>query len=325
MEPLTCQQISELLSAFLANELDAQCALSVAGHLEKCPACHSEFNQLDQISKLIKKAVTRADQQNDLLKTRATQINAQIHNQLLVAFSNTKIDSDAINNDKINNADNQLASDLSITSTINTSSTVTTNPTTTINASSRRWRRLMTIVAAAMLLLSVGFGLFTLYVGKWGGTLLTAVARNHRFCSVVEDTGVGWSKGDQIVQLEEKYHFVAPKIKGLMLDGGHPCLVYHTSFIHLIYLKDQTPISVYLGNTNAINRLRESEGTLLPDKIYQVESSNIEVAAFAPQKDALWIVAAEVSQTEILEITNRLREQKNTNIYVLPQFAYYLH
>ena len=46
---LSCQEVMEVLQAYLDGEVDASVARSVAAHLSKCPLCEGESQVYDRI------------------------------------------------------------------------------------------------------------------------------------------------------------------------------------------------------------------------------------------------------------------------------------
>jgi anti-sigma factor RsiW len=292
MRQINCEEVKDLLSAYLENELEAAKRLNIADHLEDCPVCRTELQQFTDLIRLTRQAVVSANERDSSLPLRAAAINESVRAQISVSRQ-------------------QLADTAGRQSIENFLSTSTRGDSTVIAITRRRskpvWKRLAaaaTIIGATGLLAI--FAIF--YQAHFSGPLLIGAARGHRTCSLLEETGVGWFKDNRIGEFAERYNFTIPKLSqaGLKLDGLHPCKVYNTAFIHLIYFKEKRSVSIYYGSNAAIDRLRETEGEPVPGKLYNIEKDTLKISAFATPEKKLWIVAGELSTSEMNEIAAEL-------------------
>jgi hypothetical protein len=276
MGQIDCDKVNELLSAYLENELDAAVSMDIAGHLEHCSICRRESEQLTEITKLVKRVVIESGEKEVSLATRAATVNERVRASIADSMQ-------------------QSAGDPRVV------------PITRPQIKGRWVRRL---ALAAAIVISVGFlGLFSLsYFAHGSGPLLTGVARGHRVCAMFEKLGLGWYKGERVAEFIERYNFSIPELNraGLKIDGVHPCNVSKTSFVHLLYMKDSRPISVYCGSEAAVDRLRETEGQLTPGKLYSLEGDSLRVSAFTTPGKRIWIVAGELTASEMDAITSNL-------------------
>lgn len=291
MNLLNCHQINELLSAYLENELDATTALTVANHIEKCSSCKKELSSLTDISNLVKSVVQQLDKQDLSLLSRASTINDRVRAQIN-SVSNTE-------------TPNKLVEISSKTQ----SAIVSANLDNIVVLNTRQslgWRKKLFFSLAASLT-AIFLSLIAItYYATATGPLLTGVVRNHHFCSTIDLSG--WHKGYPTENLLKANNTTLPKLDSLGIEFSelHPCKVYKTPFLHLMYKKGDKPISFYYGSTESVAKLKETVQNLAPGQLYLQEESGLQIGAITTSKNNLWLVAGELTKEEISTISSQL-------------------
>lgn len=293
MNLLNCPQINELLSAYIENELDATTSLKVANHIEQCSNCEKELKALTNISNLVKSAIEKQDKEDLSLNHRANEINNRVKTQIALGR-------------KTENSNKILAlSD----SSIKPSELETRN---IIALSSKRkwagWGKKVFLSLAASLAV-IFFSLFAIsHYATATGPLLSGVARNHRFCGTIELSNLGWHKGHSKERLLQANNIKLPELDniGATFSNIHPCKVYKTPFLHIMYNKGDKQISLYYGAQNAVPKLQETFNNVIPNQLYLQQDSDLQIGAISNQKNGLWIVAGDLTKEEISAITTTL-------------------
>ncbi|MBK7993652.1 MAG: zf-HC2 domain-containing protein [Blastocatellia bacterium] len=276
MIELSCYKINNLLSAYLENQLDTATTLTVANHLENCPSCEKELNQLTKISSLLKTAIQQANESDLTLATRANAINDRVKEQIALTIAQTK--------QPTNNV-------ISIQKPIKTS-----------------WIKKVILSLAASILIAM-LSVFSLtYYATATGPLLIGAARNHQFCSAIELSNIGLHKGHSKTELSKQFNTKFPELDtlGIKFADLHPCEVYQTSFLHLMYLKGDNQVSVYYGLANALDKFKETQTQINPEQLYLETSGSLQVGAVSTKENTLWLIAGELSQEEIKAISSNL-------------------
>jgi anti-sigma factor RsiW len=277
MIELSCYKISNLLSAYMENQLDTATTLTVANHLENCPSCEKELNQLTKISSLLKTAIQQANESDLTLPTRANAINDRVKEQIALTFAQTT--------QPINNV-------ISIQ-----------------NPNSRSiWVKKIVLSLAASIVIAI-LSVFSLtYYATATGPLLSGAARNHQFCSAIELSNIGLHKGHSKTELSKQFNTKLPELDalGIKFSDLHPCEVYQTSFLHLMYLKGDNQVSVYYGLANAIDKFKETQAQINPEQLYLATSGSLKVGAISTKENTLWLIAGDLSQEEIRAISSNL-------------------
>ncbi len=75
---MTCQSVTEMLSAYLDSELDAGNTLQVAQHIERCSACASKLEQLALLDACLKQSLASTDLEDKACRQRAASINQRV-------------------------------------------------------------------------------------------------------------------------------------------------------------------------------------------------------------------------------------------------------
>lgn len=283
MQKLSCHKVNDLLSAYLENELDTATTIVIATHLESCKSCSQELESISAVTQLIKESF--AKRKDESIQARAKTINDLVRAEITSGTVSTKVLIDV----KVGSKSAEK-----------------------IERPSRLHRSFFfkAVLAASLVAVFSFVSIFALkYYGSYTGPLLAGAARNHRLCSLIEETGVGWYTGEELRLFAEKLDFIPPELSqfGLKLDGAHPCKVFKAPFLHLMYMKGSEPISVYYGSNVAVERLRKLEDNFEPGKIYSFESGDVKVSAFTTSKDRIWIVAGKISSNEVGRITASIK------------------
>lgn len=277
MIELSCYKINNLLSAYLENQLDTATTLTVANHLENCPSCEKELNQLTKISSLLKTAIQKANESDLTLATRANAINDRIKEQIALTILQTK-----------QPTNNVVSIQKTITKSI--------------------WVKKIVLSLAASIVIAL-LSVFSLtYYATATGPLLIGAARNHQFCSAIELSNIGLHKGHSKVELSKQFNTKLPELDtlGIKLSDLHPCEVYQTPFLHLMYLKGERQVSVYYGLANSINKFKENQTQINPEQLYLETSGSLQIGAISTKENTLWLIAGELSQEEIRDISSNL-------------------
>lgn len=293
MNLLNCHQTNELLSAFLENELDATTSLKVANHIEKCLACEKELKAFTDISSLVKSSIAQMDKQDLSLNSRASTINDRVKSQIALMI-------------KTEASNKKLA----LSDSSNKFLEPATNNVVTLN-SNRKWvgwgKKLLLSLAASLAIMF--FSLFAIgYYATATGPLLSGTARNHRFCGSIELANLDWHKGHSKEQLLEANNINLPQLDNVeaKFSNIHPCEVYKTPFLHIMYSKGDKQISLYYNSQNAVSKLQENIKNVVPNQLYLQQESNLQIGAISSPKKDLWLVAGELTKEEITAIASKL-------------------
>ncbi|MFY9227336.1 MAG: zf-HC2 domain-containing protein [Blastocatellia bacterium] len=277
MVDINCHKINNLLSAYLEDQLDTATTIIVATHLENCPSCEKELTQLTKISSLLKTAIQQANESDLTLATRANAINERIKEQIALTIAQTKQPTNNI---------------VSIQKPTNRSI----------------WIKKIVLSLAASIVIAL-LSVFSLtYYATATGPLLLGAARNHQFCSAIELSNIGLHKGHSKTELSKQFNTKLPELDtlGIKFSDLHPCEVYQTSFLHLMYLKGERPVSVYYGLANSIDKFKETKTQINPEQLYLETSGSLKVGAISTKENTLWLIAGELSQEEIRDISSNL-------------------
>lgn len=297
MNLLNCTQINELLSAYLESELDPTTTLQVANHLEKCPSCEKELNNLITISNLVKSAVKEADKADLSLATRASKINSNFKAQILasnISLAKAKTEN-AIKNSMV---------------TPNQPKEKTKNNVVELKKREHwlSWgKKLFLSLAASLIILFLSF--FSLsYYATATGPMFTGVARNHQFCNLIEMANLGLHKGYSVENLLKANNIELPNLdkEGIQFSDLHPCQIYKAHLLHMMYIKGDKQISVYYGSEEALNKLQETVKDIVPGKLYLEQESNLQIGAISTSDKNLWLIAGDLTKEEITSVSLEL-------------------
>lgn len=298
MNSLKCNQITDLLSAYLENELDVTTSLQVANHLDSCSKCEKELNYLVKITDSIKSTIRHLDEKDLSIETRAKSINEKVKEQIVLAISKES---------KEKFVKEPLLSKLS--NEVSSANPLTNNVVFLKNQAKKlEFRRKVLLSIAATLVM--GFlSIFTItYYATATGPLLVGAARNHHFCSAIELSNIGFHKGYPTEQLLEAHNAKLPNLEGLGIKflDLHPCKVYKTPFLHLMYNKGNNPISLYYGSKDAVVKFKEMYPKAVPEQLYLQESSNLQIGAISTSTNNIWLIAGELTKEEVSIVSAQL-------------------
>lgn len=296
MNLLNCIQINELLSAYLESELDPTTTLQVANHLEKCPSCEKELNNLITVSNLVKSAIKEADKADLSLATRASKINSNFKAQIAssISLTKTKTESSTKNSMGIPNQPTEK----------------TRNNVVELKKRGHwlNWgKKLFLSLAASVIILFLSF--FTLsYYATATGPMFTGVARNHQFCNFIEMANLGVHKGYSVENLLKANNIELPNLdkEGIQFSDLHPCQIYKAHLLHMMYIKGDKQISVYYGSEEALSKLQETIKDVVPGKLYLEQESNLQIGAISTTDKNLWLIAGDLTKEEITNISLEL-------------------
>lgn len=299
MNQMQCEQVNDLLSAYVDNEVDAVTAMKIAHHLERCQACRHEYQLTKQVSDVLKTAVTESPDLEPALEVRAFQLNNRVHDLLTAQLGKPK--------PPISGEIPQLDAEAVPPPEAVPPSPVPFKPRWTAG---RIAKTILAVAASLVVIVGLGYGGFLVWLEN-SGTFSVAIARDYRVCNGNPGL-VAWYRDGKPVPNRAPIDVMGRKLNqmGYTPDGLALCKIGGVPFVHTFYLRDHQPLSVYFGPKQAVTFLKSEKGDARPGQMYESQSDTIAMSAFvSPNEENVWVVAGELSRTEINAITHNLMSE----------------
>ncbi|MBI4751259.1 MAG: zf-HC2 domain-containing protein [Acidobacteria bacterium] len=299
MNQMQCEQVNDLLSAYVDNEVDTVTAMKIAQHLERCQACRHEFQLTKQVSDVLKTAVKGAPDLEPALEVRAFQLNNRVHGLLTAQLGKPK--------PPISGEIPRLEAEAVPPPDELPAIVVALKPKWTVG---RVARTILAIAASLVVMVGLGYGSF-LYWLEHSGSFSVAIARDYRVCNG-NPALVAWYRDGHPAPDPAPIDAVGRKLKqmGYAPDGLALCKIGGVPFVHTFYMRDNQPLSVYFGPKQAVAFLKSEQGDAKPGQVYEAQKDTIAMSAFvSANEEHVWVVAGELPRTQINDITHNLMSE----------------
>ncbi len=279
-----CREVSELLPAYLDNEVDSTTALRMSHHLEKCPVCEARFESLGSFDRLFKLGLALDEEQRIELEQRATALNQGISAKISEEFA------------------------------------ANPRPFPVVDTIPRRRWSLFQLSVAASLFFILGTTLmFTVFSpGEPGETLsersfpvrpelLRKAALMHEVCAKFADPGPdnsGIAVGEQRARALAMENGIAfPKISdpSLTLVSLHFCRLGTGRVGHFYFRHGTQLVSFYYGGQTVLGELCRECPDFPKQRQLSFREKDLTMAAFsAPSQSGVWFIVGDL-KPEVLD------------------------